>query len=159
MKKLPPLRDPNSRHFRALGQFIYRCSEIEASLAEMLRQLSGIENEQIARAVMGVGDLRVSDYITIAKRLVAITQVKTEKLSHLLLWVTYFNDVRNVVAHKPFYVRGDLMAFSNTWTAKTRESRWMYECTQQALRNAAAIADEVALSLMFIPEETNKPDW
>src|SRR6202521_2025550 len=147
-------RDPSTRHFAAIGSFIHGCSSIEGDLADLLRDATGIKESEIARAIIGVGDLRVKDYITIIKRVAKIRNFKTKELDYLdrlLQWVTYFNDVRQVIAHKPCHAYDrDWMRFFNHYTAKSLKTQWSYHCSIQQLKKASALMREVGVGLTTV---------
>lgn len=143
--------EPSPEHYEAIGRFIYGCSDVESRLAEVMRKATGIENEDIARAVIGIGDLRIKDYGEIIKRAFRIRGIDNPELKTLLMWVTYFNDVRNVIAHKPMVVlEGGVMWFSNYHTVKFKKNAWIYKCTAAQLRKAAELLDRLAMALVIV---------
>ncbi len=133
---------------------------MEGSLAELLRDVTGIADDQIARAIIGVGDLRVNDYGTIIKRVAAIRDLDTSNLQWLLHWVSYFNDVRKVIAHKPCGVYDrDMMRFHNFSTAKAPNDLWTYHCSVGELKKARVFIKEVDIGLTAVQQQFRGHDF
>ena len=142
--------DPTSEHFALVGRFIYGCTDIESRLAEVMRQVVGIDDEEIARAVIGIGDLKVSDYIEVIKRACTIRGIDNQELKTLLLWASYFNAVRGVIAHKPFLILSGRMAFSNYHTAKSIKKVWVYHCSTEQMNSACEFMEKVVMGLVIL---------
>lgn len=144
--------DPSTRHYTAIGRYVARCSVLEVILLEVLHRISGIPNEDLVRAVIGgVGDLRVTDSIQIVKRSADAAQLQSPELTLLLVWCSYFNDIRQVIAHKPFFINREGMWFHNYRSAKARKSAWQYKCTVRELKNACTVMETVSSALELAP--------
>ena len=154
---------PNSRHLAALGRFVEQCSSLEISLSLVLRRMLKI-NPTLARAIIGIGDPRVTDLITLIKRVSKINKPSHSagiKLQNMLAWANYMNSVRSVVAHKPMYVKGVVMCFHNANTAKSEEVKFVYRCSTHQMNDLSDIGYRVCVGLHAMPNPLVFPnlDW
>lgn len=138
---------PSTKEFASLGKFVGACSLIEISLHSLLRKWLGID-EWVVRGL--VGEPRSGDLIAHLKFAYAHHKPYGEnkeiadRLQHLYEQAGYLNDVRSVVAHKPFFTDEGILRFHNTFTAKRKAGEWEYRCSATQLTNAAWYAIQVA---------------
>lgn len=147
---------PKTRHYAALGRFIVECSLMEMCLNLLLRRVIGIDERLTRIIVGGTGDVRVADLIRLTKQVSAMkaTDDEVSELQNRLLdWATYVNDLRSVVAHKPFWrEKGDVMVFHNTHHAKTEERKWKYRCSVKQLNNLSKLMDNMNIVFFILPK-------
>lgn len=155
-EKKPSLDIPKRKHYAAVGRFVASCSSMAIFLNLNMRISLGIE-EEIARMMIGIGDLTVKDLITMIKRIQVLKKLSPDAVeiqNRVLSWCSYFNDVRNVVAHKAMYARGNNIYFHNTHTAKDVSKAWTYECTIAQLENASNHIGPLFTCLMMMTHPT-----
>lgn len=146
---------PQARHFAAIGRFVVECSMIEVVLHLLVRRIVGIE-DKIARVIIGgPGDMRVPDLIRLCKQVAPIMGLPKEVVTlqdRMLNWVAYANDVRSVIAHKPFWRdTHDVLVFHNAHHAKSEERAWSYRCSLKQLNNLTALVKGTNLVFITLP--------
>lgn len=153
VKKVIGIPYPQPNHYAALGCFIAHCSHMEIFLTLNMRLSLRIE-EEVSRMMIGVGDLRVKDLIRMIKRVQVLNKLEPEAKvvqDRILSWCTYFNDIRNFVAHKPMYVEnenGDELVFHDTHTVKLKDNVYKYRCTIGQLDRASEFISDLLVCLL-----------
>lgn len=142
--------------FAALGRFVAGCSYIEVSLQSTLKHFLALE-DNLAR--MFVGELSIVD-LSLKLRTVLSTRAEPYAIPYdpVHQQITYINEVRRWVAHKPFQTISGAMFFTNLITAKSEASIKDYECTAAQLVNMADYTTHVSDTVSRLkPQRASTP--
>ena len=126
------------------------------SLHAALKQLLSLEDD-LAR--MLVGEPSFND---LSIKVLAVLRIREpefsldyERLHHK---ITYVNEVRRWVAHKPFVGEGDNLLFSNIIIAKSTGAIKGYVCTTTQLNDLSRLVNRLNNTVAEIkPESTSTP--
>jgi hypothetical protein len=143
--------------YAALGRFIAQSSVLEMCLHACLKHLLRIPGET---ARLLVGEPRIGDLVELTKKSAVMQGMSGEQLSLLTLLLTECNNgnkVRQVVAHKPFFMEGSVLVFHNKVSARSQAAIFEYRCSIEELNNLALLTRLVAQELLGVVIADNPP--
>lgn len=139
-----------SQEYAAIGHLVAECSVLEMTAHICVRLLLQIE-EETSRLL--IGEPRIKDLLDILKKSAAICQYSDDRkllLTELCTQAIYANEIRRIIAHKPFILDGGHMVFHNRMSAKSSAAIFEYKCTTAELHNLASLTRAVTESMLHI---------
>lgn len=136
--------------YAALGRFIAQCSVLEMCLHACVKHILGLQDET---ARLLVGEPRIGDLIDLLKKSARINNLgaeRTEVMVELLAECVNGNKVRQIVAHKPFFMDGSVLVFHNKMSAKSLDAVFEYRCSIEELNNAALLTRSIAQDMLGV---------